>query len=122
MSVTLLQMFELCVLTFIESYPLAFVFLQVALLTFLTSLVHSSLNRTTCRLQFFGLCLVITFLSSLLSLIPLLSIMVAYSLLAIMPASVLSVRTLYSVRQEMRLRPSLPMFLCWILDLPVIKV
>ena len=89
---------------------------------FLDFLVHSSLNWITCRLKFLGLFLLITFLCSLLDMIPLLLMMVAYRLLAMIAPSVLLVRTLYSVRQDMRLQLSLPMSLCLILDLLAIKV
>ena len=86
----------------VESCLLAFVFLLGALLTFSTSLAHSSLNPMTCRLKFLGPCLSITFLHSLVVAIPLLLITVAYRLWPMIAPSVLLVRTLYSERQEMR--------------------
>ena len=59
---------------------------------------------------------------SVLGTIPLLLMPVAYRLLAMIPPSVLSARTLSSVRQEMLLRLSLPMSLRLIVDRPAIKV
>ena len=59
---------------------------------------------------------------ALLGAIPLLLMLVANRLLAMMALSVVAARTLYSVKQKMRLRLSLPISLRWILDLPAINV